>query len=157
MILGVDTTIAERLLLAALLSGLIGLERTLRRKPAGLRTHILVAVGSALIMMISIEIGLLFPDANVDPSRIASNVVAGLGFLGAGTIIRSGSSVHGLTTAASLWATGAIGLGVGLGYYSAAAQATVAILVVLEVVNILERTVIRRFSKGVRGRGLFFD
>ncbi len=139
--MGLDLEITKNLLLAALLGGLIGLERTLRRKPAGLRTHILVSVGAALIMMVSIHMSAAFPGSNVDASRIGSNVVAGLGFLGAGTIIRFGNSIHGLTTAASVWATGGIGLAVGCGYYGGAIQTTLVILIVLELLNLVERRI----------------
>ena len=124
--------------LAAVLCGLIGAERSYRNKPAGLRTHLLVGIGSTLIMLISIRMATLIPGQAADPTRIASNVVAGLGFLGAGTIMREGASVHGLTTAASLWAAGAVGLAVGCGYYQAAIQGSVAILLALEILGLAE-------------------
>lgn len=139
----VDWSIARHLGLSAFLSGLIGLERGARNKPAGFRTHLLVAMGSTLIMLISIHMAFLYPKSGVDPSRIASNVVAGLGFLGAGTIMRFGGNVHGLTTAASLWAVGAIGLAVGCNYYSAAIQATIAVLIALFFFDKLEHILVR--------------
>ncbi len=105
-----------RLVIAAVLSGLIGWEREIHERPAGFRTHILVCVGSALIMIISQNMHHVFGDAS-DPGRIAAQVVSGIGFLGAGTIIREGVSVKGLTTAASLWAVAGIGLGIGAGLY----------------------------------------
>ncbi|MBF8982092.1 MgtC/SapB family protein [Lutibacter sp. B2] len=103
-----------RLVLAAILGGLVGIEREAHNRPAGLRTHILVTVGSALIMLVSMHgfIGL-----GGDPARLAAQVVSGIGFLGAGTIMVQGSSIHGLTTAASLWVCGCIGLAIGNGYY----------------------------------------
>lgn len=140
----IDWIIAQRIFLAGLLCGLIGLERSYRNKPAGLRTHLLVGIGSALIMMISIHMATLPGTAPADPTRIASNVVAGLGFLGAGTIMREGASVHGLTTAASLWAAGAVGLAVGCGYYQAAFQGTLAILLALEILGLVEFAYLRR-------------
>ncbi len=105
-----------RLVLALVLSGLIGWEREIHERPAGFRTHILVCLGATLIMLISQNMHEIFGEAS-DPGRIAAQVVSGIGFLGAGTIIREGVSVKGLTTAASLWAVAGIGLGVGAGFY----------------------------------------
>lgn len=107
-----------RLLLAVVLGGMIGLERESSKRPAGFRTHILVCVGSALIMIVSINVffetkGLV----NADPGRIAAQVVSGIGFLGAGTILKEGPTIRGLTTAASLWVVSGIGLAVGAGFY----------------------------------------
>jgi putative Mg2+ transporter-C (MgtC) family protein len=152
-LLSLDWSIAGRLALSALLSGVIGIERSIRGKPAGLRTHLLVSLGSSLIMLISIKMGDLYPGKGVDPTRIAANVVAGLGFLGAGTIIHSRGSIQGLTTAASLWATGAIGLAVGCEYYQAAIQATIAILLALHMLDRLERFVVDRLAPGVTRAG----
>lgn len=106
-------TLAElciKLVLATLLGGIVGLERERRDRPAGLRTHMLVCMGSALITMVSM---LLAPSG--DPARIAAQIVSGIGFLGAGTIFRSGNAVRGLTTAAGLWAVAGIGMGVAAG------------------------------------------
>lgn len=102
-----------RLVLSAILGGLIGLERETSNRPAGLRTHILVSLGSALLMLVSMY---GFPDG--DPARLAAQVVSGIGFLGAGTILREGNNVRGLTTAASLWVSGGIGLAIGNGMYT---------------------------------------
>lgn len=117
-----------RLLVSAILSGIIGLEREFKHKPAGLRTNILVGVGSTLIMLTSIFGGGI---SNPDPIRIAPGVITGIGFLGAGLIIRSRGEVHGITTAATIWIVAAVGLAVGVGFYSAAIITTVISLVVL--------------------------
>jgi putative Mg2+ transporter-C (MgtC) family protein len=140
-----NQTVVVRLLVAIAMSGTVGLERSLRNKPAGFRTHMLVGLGSALIMLISIFMGEQFrgPGGGADPTRIAANVVVGLGFLGAGTIVHMGASIHGLTTAASLWATGAIGLAVGCGFYSGAVVAWVAMLIALHGLDRFERDVLK--------------
>ena len=115
-----------KMVLAIVFSGIIGYEREHSHRPAGFRTHILVAVGSALVMMTS---GYIFREfegiGNFDPTRLGAQVISGIGFLGAGTILREGFSVKGLTTAASLWAVSCIGLAVGGGYYTGAFIATV--------------------------------
>src|SRR3989338_5303831 len=110
-----------RLMLAVILGGLVGLERELHDKAAGFRTHILVCIGSCLMMLTSMHIFDMYKGhTSVDPARIAAQVVTGVGFLGAGTIIMYGATVRGLTTAASLWTIAGVGLGVGSGFYSAA-------------------------------------
>src|SRR3989338_1349755 len=116
-----DNQVVWRLFLAAALGGVIGFEREKHNKRmAGFRTHILVSIGSALIMLVSIHLFEIYAGkAPVDPARIAAGVVTGIGFLGAGTIIRSGESVRGLTTAASLWTVSGIGLAIGCGFYIA--------------------------------------
>jgi len=114
-----------RLGLALLLGGALGLEREIRGKEAGLRTHILVAVGSGLIVLISVSMAEEFgPSGVADPTRVAAGVITGIGFLGAGTIIRSEEGVKGLTTAASLWVASAVGMAVGGGFYAAGLIAT---------------------------------
>ncbi len=130
-----------RLGTAALLGSLIGLERQRHDKVAGLRTHMLVSVGSALIMIVSaygfdrvIEPGRIV----LDPSRVAAQVVSGIGFLGAGTIVVRRHFPHGLTTAASVWAVAAIGLAAGGALYLAATSGAVLMLVILSVVKVLE-------------------
>lgn len=123
-----------RLLLAAGLGAAIGIERELRRKPAGLRTNILIALGSALFTTMSIQLG----SAVHTPDRVASNIVTGIGFLGAGAILRSGRSVHGMTTAATIWVNAAIGVAAGAGEHLMATVATVITLVVLAVLAPLE-------------------
>jgi putative Mg2+ transporter-C (MgtC) family protein len=128
-----------RLLVAGILAGVIGYEREFSsRKPAGFRTHILVGLGSALVMMTSEFAAQSFPDANLDPTRIGAQVVSGIGFLGAGAILRSGFSVKGLTTAASLWAVACVGIASGIGYYAGAALATLLVFLVLTLLKALE-------------------
>jgi putative Mg2+ transporter-C (MgtC) family protein len=128
-----DKEIALRLVLSALLGGLIGLERQMVRRNAGLRTHMLVSLGSCLIMLTSMDVFDIYSSkVAMDPSRIAAGVITGIGFLGAGAIMKEGvDRVMGLTTAASLWVVAAIGLAVGCGFTSAALLTTVLTLVVL--------------------------
>ena len=123
-----------RLLAAVLLGALIGYERELRAKNAGVRTHIMVALGAALFMIIS-QHG--FPDAaKFDAARIAAGVVTGIGFIGGGIIMKRKHDVSGLTTAASLWVTGAVGLSAGCGMFEVAILATVLVLACLEALSI---------------------
>lgn len=130
-----------RLTLAGVFGGFIGFEREHSHRPAGFRTHILVAVGSTLVMLTSSYIFLEYQAfTNVDPARLGAQVISGIGFLGAGTILREGFSVKGLTTAASLWAVSCIGLAVGIGYYEGAFIATIFIYITL---NFLKRIMIR--------------
>jgi putative Mg2+ transporter-C (MgtC) family protein len=129
-----------RLLLAAALGGAIGLEREYRHKPAGLRTNMLIALGSALFSVMSIDLGA----AAGSPDRIAAQVVTGIGFLGAGAILRSGENVHGLTTAATIWVNAAIGMAAGLGAYAVASVAAAITLVVLAFLPVMERLFERR-------------
>jgi len=128
-----------RLALAALLGGAIGVEREYRRKPAGLRTNILIALGSALFSILSIELG----TAAGSPDRIAAQVVTGVGFLGAGAILRSGSgdNVHGLTTAATIFVNAAIGMAAGLGANAVAVGGAAITLIVLALLPFVERLV----------------
>ena len=129
-----NVEIIGRLLAAAFLGSLIGFERERLVWAAGMRTHMLVCVGSCLIMIVSafgFSDVLGRPNVTLDPSRIAAQVVSGIGFLGAGTILMRGEVVKGLTTAASLWAVAAIGLAAGSGLYAAAVATTVIVLVIL--------------------------
>jgi putative Mg2+ transporter-C (MgtC) family protein len=129
-----------RLIVATAFGGLIGLERESHKRPAGFRTHILVCVGSALIMIISQYAFLEFSGKlGYDPGRIAAQVISGIGFLGAGTILREGSTIKGLTTAASLWVVAGIGLAVGTGFYVSAAVTTGLVVIVLVVFDRFER------------------
>jgi putative Mg2+ transporter-C (MgtC) family protein len=131
-----------RLALAGVLGGLIGLERELRERGAGLRTHLLVAVGAALF---TIAGAYGFGGVRVDPTRVAAQIVTGVGFLGAGAIIRQGFSVRGLTTAATLWVVAAVGLAAGAGYYSGAVITTALVLLALWPLRILAFRILRRF------------
>lgn len=136
-----------RLLLAALLGSLIGLERERLQWVAGLRTHMLVCVGSALIMIVSMHgFGDVLgePGIGLDPSRVAAQVVSGIGFLGAGTILLRREVIRGLTTAASLWSVAAVGLAVGGGLYLASISATLLILGILAGLKPLERRIAAR-------------
>jgi putative Mg2+ transporter-C (MgtC) family protein len=130
-----------RLLLAFVLGGAVGFERESVDKPAGFRTHILVCVGAALFALVSRE---GFFGSGADPSRVASNIVVGIGFLGAGTIWRTGGGVQGLTTAASLWTVAAVGTAAGIGYYSGAFGATIIVIGVLTLMKTIERRLPRR-------------
>ena len=136
-----DLELAQRLVLAVLLGAIIGFEREYRQKTAGLRTNILIALGSAVFTLMSIE---LVAGEGGDPSRIASQIVTGIGFLGAGAIIRTGGSIHGLTTAATVWVNAAIGVAVGGGEYHLAAIATGVTLGVLLVLHPLEGWLAKR-------------
>ena len=134
-----DLQMIVRLLLTLVLSGLIGLERQVHRRDAGLRTHILVALGSCLIMLTSLYVFDIYKDqVALDPVRIAAGVVTGIGFLGAGTIIREPDGVRGLTTAASLWVVAGIGLAVGVGFNKVAIYTTVLVLIVLHFLRYAE-------------------
>ncbi|MBL7069330.1 MAG: MgtC/SapB family protein [Candidatus Omnitrophica bacterium] len=142
-----DIDIIMRLGLAVLIGGIIGFEREAQGRAAGLRTHILVCVGSALIALTSIYIALNYGglNHNCDPARVAAGIVTGIGFLGAGTIMRARASVLGLTTAASLWGVAGVGLALGVGFYKAAIYAAVAMIITLAVLG--------WFAKKYMGKG----
>ena len=132
--------IFTRLLVSAVLGVLIGLERESAGKPAGLRTHSLVSLGSCMFMLLAIEGPKVWGlTATVDPTRLAQGVVTGVGFLGAGAIIQSGMSVQGLTTAATIWLVCAVGAAVGGGLWQIAVVGTVLALIVLRGLIFLER------------------
>lgn len=140
-----DNEVIWRLFLAAVLGGVIGLEREMHGRAAGFRTHILVCAGAALIMLTSIYIcGIYRGVAAADPGRIAAGVVTGIGFLGAGTIMRFRASVAGLTTAASLWIAAGIGLAAGCGFYQGAYTTTAIVLIALFFLTRLERSWMRK-------------
>lgn len=125
-----------RLALACFLGGVIGYERERTRHPAGFRTHILVCVGAALVMLCNIYIFEQYKGhANIDPGRFGAQVISGIGFLGAGTILKEGVNVKGLTTAASLWTVACIGIAVGLGFYSGSILTTVLVIITLVVLS----------------------
>ncbi len=136
------TRVVVRLLLAALLGGLIGLERELANKPAGLRTHMLVALGSALFVLIPLQAGIQIEDL----SRVIQGLLAGVGFLCAGAILKGDreEDVHGLTTAASLWMTAAIGMGAGMGREAMALLSTLLALGILALEGPIRRLIGRR-------------
>lgn len=125
-----------RLLLACLLGGLVGMDRELNRKSAGIRTNLLICMGCAFFTLLS---AVLAGDANPDKGRVASNIVQGIGFLGAGLILHNRSRVSGLTSAASVFVVASIGMACGAGLYAAAAVATVIVITALEAVGLLER------------------
>lgn len=137
-----------RLGLAALLGMIVGYERERQNQPAGLRTHAILAIGSCLAMTVSINLAVQFVPyvPNGDPARLAAQVVSGIGFLGAGAILRYGTNVKGLTTATSLWTIAIVGLAVGAGHYFSAAGTTLALLIVLVLLNVLEKRAIQTFQ-----------
>jgi putative Mg2+ transporter-C (MgtC) family protein len=138
-----DIELMERLLLAAALGALLGFEREWRQKNAGLRTNILIAMGAALFTLMSID---LSASAGGDATRVASQIVTGIGFIGAGAIMRTRDGIRGLTTAAMIWVNAAIGVAVGGGEYRLAIIATAVTLLVLVLMNPLERF-IDKYSK----------
>lgn len=144
-----------RLLLATVLGGMVGWDREVHGKPAGLRTNILICVGATLITDLSLRFPLLVSGDAVqaDPGRIAAQIVSGIGFLGAGTILQSRGSVTGLTTAATLWVVAGIGMAVGSGHEVAAVGTAVLVLLVLLPLGRLERHV----SRVRRGRNLHVE
>lgn len=133
-----------RLLLAAFLGGLIGLEREARQKAAGLRTNTLIALGSALFTLLSFATVWGTP---TDPSRVAAGIVTGVGFLGGGVILRTRGHVQGMTTAATIWVNSAIGMAAAVGSYGLAIATTVITLAVLRVLGIVERHIERRIPE----------
>ncbi len=137
-----DSQIIGRLALSIILSGFIGFERQLHRRTAGLRTHILVSLGSCLIMLTSLYIFDIYKAyVPLDPARIAAGVITGIGFLGAGAIIREKEGIKGITTAASLWVVAGIGLAVGCGFLKAAIYTAVLALIVLFFLRYLEEMI----------------
>jgi putative Mg2+ transporter-C (MgtC) family protein len=136
-----EIDIVIRLCLAFVAGGIIGFERSSRRQVAGLRTHILITVGAACLMLLSIWIPQNFFSTSSDPTRIAAQVVSGMGFLGAGAIIRLGNNTKGLTTAASLWLVAAIGMTIGAGMYVAAVTSVALALIALIALSHLERRI----------------
>jgi putative Mg2+ transporter-C (MgtC) family protein len=145
-----DLQMITRLLLTLLLGGLVGLERQVHRRDAGLRTHILVALGSCLIMLTSLYVFDIYKEqVPLDPVRIAAGVVTGIGFLGAGTIIREPDGVKGLTTAASLWVVSGIGLAVGVGFNLVAIYTTILVLIVLHFLRFVEKPLSKEGKDGI--------
>jgi putative Mg2+ transporter-C (MgtC) family protein len=126
---------------------IVGFERERQNQPAGLRTHTILAIGSCLAMTISINLAMQFTPLvpNGDPARLAAQVVSGIGFLGAGAILRYGTSVKGLTTATSLWTMAMVGLAIGAGHFFSGIATTVMLLVILVLLNVLEKKWIRSY------------
>jgi len=127
-----DGEIVLRLVLAAVFGGIVGVQRELRHKTAGFRTNILICLGAALLTVVSIKITQDFTRTVADPGRIAAQIVTGIGFLGAGAIIQSRGSVIGLTTAATIWVTAAIGMAIGCGYYLAGGVVVLVTVIILQ-------------------------
>lgn len=134
MNLELELELVAKVILGFIFSGIVGLEREVSLKPAGLRTHILVGLGSTLLTILSLD---AFPSS--DPARVAASIIVGIGFLGAGTIIKTKEKVVGLTTAASLWIVASIGVATGAEYYLLAAVTTILAFLVLKL-DIFERT-----------------
>jgi putative Mg2+ transporter-C (MgtC) family protein len=137
-----------RLMLASLLGAAIGLEREISRKAAGVRTNLLIAMGAAFFTLLSI---VLAGEGTTDKSRVASNIVQGIGFLGAGLIIHNRSRVSGLASAASVWVVASIGMACGAGLYGAATVAAIIVIIALEIVGLLER------SANLKGYSLVYE
>lgn len=140
-----ETQILLRILLGAALGAVIGYERERDNQPAGLRTHMILVIGATLAMVLSVNLGYLFarPGTPADPARLAAQVISGIGFLGAGAILRYGYNVKGLTTATSLWTMAIVGMAVGAGYYLIGVVTTALMLVVLGLLNVIENRFVR--------------
>src|SRR5687767_15220441 len=148
-----ELTVGElslRVLAALVLGGLVGFEREFSDQPAGFRTHILVSLGAMLFTVVGAYgmVDFAAEDINFDPTRIAAQVVSGIGFLGAGAILREGLNVKGLTTAAALWVTAAIGVAVGFGYWSGAIATTIGAVIALYGLKRLGRLVFPKLKRG---------
>jgi putative Mg2+ transporter-C (MgtC) family protein len=141
--LEIQLDLALRLTVGLVLGAVIGFERELHRQPAGFRTHSLVALGAALFTVVS---AFGFTGDNVDPTRIAAQIVSGIGFIGAGTILQYRGHIRGLTTAASLWSVAAIGTAAGAGLYVVAVVGTLLILVILSILDRVEAVARRRLQ-----------
>lgn len=140
-----ELQIVLRVLVGAVLGAVVGLERERHDQPAGLRTHMILVIGATLAMVLSVNLGFLFarPGTPADPARLAAQVISGIGFLGAGAILRYGFNVKGLTTAASLWTMAIVGMTLGAGYYLIAVVTTLIILIVLALLDIIEKRFLR--------------
>lgn len=145
---GLQLELALRLTLGLVLGAIIGFERELHRQPAGFRTHSLVALGASLFTIIS---GYGYTGTGFDPSRITAQIVTGIGFIGAGTILQYRGHIRGLTTAASLWSVAAIGMAAGVGLYSLAVLGAALVLIVLAVLDRIEAFARRRLEIGPEG------
>lgn len=154
MDLAADTGYALRLLVAAILGALVGLEREIHDHPAGMRTHLLVSLGSGGFTVLSIA---AFPAPGADPGRIAAQIVSGIGFLGAGAILKEGVTIRGLTTAASLWAVAAVGMAAGAGAWIVAITITAIAIISLWPLRLVADRVIGRDPHIVRMRLIIDD
>lgn len=134
------TDILIRLAIALLLGGVVGFERERDSQPAGLRTHMILVLGACLAAIISEEMGAQFGS---DPTRLAAQVISGIGFLGAGAILRFGFNIKGLTTATTLWTMAIVGLALGFGYYLIAVITTAFMLIILTLMNVIEKKFVR--------------
>ncbi len=135
-----ETEIIIKLVVSAILGGLVGFEREVQRKPAGMRTHSLVCIGSTLFTIISVNL------IGAEPSRIAAGIVTGIGFIGGGMIFKSEDRVRGLTTAAELWVLAAIGVAVGIGFYFASLVATLIVIFILIPMKYIEKEARETFA-----------
>jgi len=136
-----------RILISFIIGAIVGIEREAHNQPAGLRTHILISIGSTIVMLISIYIPQTFTQfQNGDPGRIAAQVISGIGFLGAGAILKFGGNVKGLTTAASIWTMAALGLAVGAGMYGISFVGLLVILFALTIMDVFEKKVFKERS-----------
>lgn len=133
-----------KILLALILGGMIGLEREIKGKAAGLRTNILICLGATIMMIISVKIAENSSNPNADPARIAAQVVTGVGFIGAGTIIQSRGLIKGLTSAAVIWVVAGLGLAIGAGYYTFSFGITFLVLITLFVLEKIENIIAKR-------------
>lgn len=147
--LTMDADMLMRVLVACILGGIIGLERESLNRPAGFRTHMLVTTGAALCMVLNELFITSNPGMNIDPGRLGAAVIQGIGFLGAGTIIREGNNVSGLTTAASLWTVACVGLTVGAGHYLLAIATTFIVLLILEFFARIEKKIAQNRSRQI--------
>jgi len=143
-----DQEIIFRIIIGALLGAMVGFERERQGQPAGLRTHIILVVGATLAMTLSINMAIQFNPLvpNGDPARLAAQVISGIGFLGAGAILRYGSNIKGLTTATSLWTMAIVGLAIGAGHYLSGFAATTIILIALILLNVFEKHYIKTYT-----------
>ena len=140
-----QTQIILRMLVGAVLGAAVGIERERHDQPAGLRTHMILVIGATLAMVLSVNLGYLYAREGTpsDPARLAAQVISGIGFLGAGAILRFGFNVKGLTTATSLWTMAIVGMTVGAGYYLIGVVATILMLVVLSLLSFIENRFVR--------------
>lgn len=136
-----------RIFVAFILGGIVGYQKESSKKPVGLRTHILVCVGSALVMIISEYYRVYLGVTSGDPARLGAQVISGIGFLGAGTIMKEGATVKGLTTAAGIWVVACIGLTVGAGFFGGAIIVTILITIGLNLLKLYEDTIIKRSKR----------